>query len=176
MELWMSDHQDGRIFHPDGDQRCRTVLDPEAHMQHMLHELVDVPDDCSVASLHAAYLSELARRIESMGIETITAETDIDNETLEAITSQDAVDLRVLEAAKILAVDDKYPDADTIAAVSRDALLLSMSNAVVDVETLSSELDGELEPREIQSKVEGRFPMTIREFALLYGHLQCKIQ
>jgi hypothetical protein len=51
---------------------------------------------------------------------------------------------------------------------------MGMTNAVLDVEALAAEADGALEAREIQSKVEGRFPMTLREFALLHATIQAR--
>jgi hypothetical protein len=42
---------------------------------------------------------------------------------------------------------------------------------VVDVDSLSAGIDGELSGREIQAKVEGRFPITLREFARIHQFL-----
>ena len=78
------------------------------------------------------------------------------------------------EAATVLALETDTPDADTIATLARDELLMGMMTAVLDVEAVESGIDGELEAREIQSKVEGRYPMTLREFALLYQFIDGK--
>jgi len=49
---------------------------------------------------------------------------------------------------------------------------MGMTNAVVDVEALARGVDGDIEARELQAKVEGRFPMTLREFADVHRYLQ----
>ena len=61
-------------------------------------------------------------------------------------------------------------------ALTRDAIMMGMSQAVLDVEVLAAEAGGDLEPREVQSKIEGRFPMTLREFALLYATIQARVR
>jgi len=75
------------------------------------------------------------------------------------------------DAAAVLSTAEDAPDGGTIATIARDELLMGMTTAVLDVEAVESGIDGELEAREIQSKIEGRFPMTLREFALLYQHI-----
>jgi hypothetical protein len=51
---------------------------------------------------------------------------------------------------------------------------MGMTTAVLDVEAVESGIAGELEAREIQSKVEGRFPMTLREYALLHRFIESR--
>jgi hypothetical protein len=99
------------------------------------------------------------------------AESGVDEDTLRALTAGESPDLDHEAAAALLALDDDI-DAETAVQLDRDALLMGMTNAVLDVEALASEADGALEAREIQSKVEGRFPMTLREFALLHATIQ----
>lgn len=129
--------------------------------------------------LAAAYRSAIREAIERAGVEAAAAETGLASDRLAAIVDRaadaggldgDAAELTLEEAGSLLALTADETG-EEIAALARDALLIGMSNAVVDVDTLAGRLDGALEPREIQSKVEGRFPMTLREFARLRAHL-----
>lgn len=87
-------------------------------------------------------------------------------DALEAIEAgdADAVDLR--DAAAILALRDGR-DADAIVAEARDDLLLGMTSAVLDVEALTASLETDLDPKEVQAKVEGRLPLSLSEYARL---------
>jgi len=123
-------------------------------------------------SLQQAYETTLVETIEAVGIEAVAAETGVEQATLEALVDGESPTLELTDAAAILAVDEGRPPADAIAAEARDILLMGMTTAVLDVETLASGVDGELEPKEIQQKIEGRFPMTVAEFALLHQFIE----
>lgn len=140
----------------------------------MLHELAD-PENLTPEELHDRYLSALVDVLADQGVDRVTDETDLDREQVEALAEGEAVELTLEAAAAILALDGDTADADTIATIARDELLMGMTTAVLDVEAVESGLGGELEAREIQSKVEGRFPMTLREFALLYSYINGKV-
>jgi hypothetical protein len=137
----------------------------------MFNELVAEPGSLDPAELHARYLAALAEIVEQEGVETAAAETGVEAETLRALVAGDSPELDLKAAAAVLALDHDA-DAETIVEIDRDALLMGMTNAVLDVEALASEIDGTLEGREIQAKVEGRYPMTLREFALLHATIQ----
>lgn len=141
----------------------------------MLHELVADPGSHSGESLHATLASELADAVDRAGVDAVVAGTDLDRETVEGVANGDSLELTLEEAAEVLAVAEG-DSADDIVHLSRDALMMGMSQAVLDVEALAAEAGGTLEPREIQSKLEGRFPMTLREFALLHATIQERIQ
>lgn len=138
----------------------------------MFHEVADEPGELTPDELYALFEAELVDAIETVGVEEVAAEADVDVETVEAFADGESPELTLEEAAAIAAVLDEHPAAADIVALSRDALMIGMSNAVLDVEAISSGVDGELEPREIQAKVEGRFPITLREFALLHQFIQ----
>lgn len=138
----------------------------------MLHEIPDNPADGTTAELHEQYLAALIDVLSEYGIDAVAESSGIDSDRLETVRAGEDPELTLEEAASILAVSDESPDAETIAAVSRDELLMGMATAVLDVEAVESGIEGELEAREIQSKLEGRFPMTLREFALLHGYIK----
>ena len=144
----------------------------------MFHEITDDPGARTPAELRELYEAELLAVVDRHGLEAVAAASDVDEAALRALRDGDSpeleLELELEAAASVLAVADDAPDADTIATVSRDALLMGMTTAVLDVEAVESGLDGELEAREIQSKVEGRFPMTLEEFALLHRYIESR--
>lgn len=141
----------------------------------MFHEVADEPGELTGEELYEQLIAEVEAAVEAAGVETVADATDVDRATVEALAAGERPELTVEEAAAILATREETPPTDVIVAESRDALLMGMTSAVMDVEALASSLNSDLEPREIQSKVEGRFPMTLREFATLHQHLQDEI-
>ena len=142
----------------------------------MFHEITDDPGARTPAELRELYEAELLAVVDRHGLEAVAAASDVDEAALRALRDGDSpeLELKLEAAASVLAVADDAPDADTIATVSRDALLMGMTTAVLDVEAVESGLGGELEAREIQSKIEGRFPMTLEEFALLHRYIESR--
>jgi hypothetical protein len=124
------------------------------------------------AELLAAYAERLTATVERVGVEAVASETDIDSATLEALLGGERPELTLEDAAGVLAADPDRPDTGTLLAEARDILLMGMSTAVLDVETVAAGIDGEMEPKEIQQKVEGRHPMTIDEYALLHAYIE----
>ena len=128
----------------------------------------DVDAD-STAEATELYAAELRAIVEEVGTVEATAATDLDAAVVETVTGGDveAVGrMHLTEIARILALTDGR-DADAIVADARDELLLAMSTAVTDVERLAVALEAELDPKEIQAKMEGRYPMRLREHAAL---------
>lgn len=140
----------------------------------MFHEVADEPGEHTPEELYERYEAKLVAAIESLGIDGVAAESDVDETTLQALQRGEAPELTLEEGAAILAALESAPDGETIATLARDDLLMGMTTAVLDVEAVESGLEGELEAREIQSKIEGRFPMTLREFALLHQFVESK--
>jgi len=137
----------------------------------MLRGLVENPADLSPTELRSAYEDALVATIESDGLETVADASGVDRAALAALHDGESPELTVEDAAAILAVDEERPAADAIAAEARDILLLGMTNAVLDVERLAADLGGDFDPKELQQKIEGRAPMTLREYALVQGYL-----
>ncbi|MEF8775218.1 MAG: DUF5791 family protein [Haloarculaceae archaeon] len=94
--------------------------------------------------------------------------TDLDEDAISAVREGEPGIITLTEAASILALAPDRPDAATIATEARELLLMGMTTAVLDVERLAGAVDGELDPKEIQQKIEGRFPMDLEEYALLH--------
>lgn len=142
----------------------------------MLRGTFEQAGDVSPEELRAAYDDRLIATVESVGQETAAEETDIEKEVLAALVAGESPELTVETAAEILALDDELPDPDSIAAEARDLLLMGMSMAVLDVEAVSSGINGAMDPKEIQQKVEGRFPMTLDEYALIHNYIEQRKQ
>lgn len=138
----------------------------------MLRGRFESAGELSPAELHSRYVDLLAETVEAVGTERVAEQSGIDPETIEALADGTAPELTVEAAAAILATDEELPDADAIESEARDILLMGMSIAVLDVEALAAALDDELEPGEIQGKVEGRYPMTLEEYALVHQRIE----
>ena len=137
----------------------------------MFQELVTDPGDLTPSELYDRYVTELRSVIDERGIEAVAEASGVEEGRLRGLASGDEPELTLEESAAVLSLSEGAPDGETIATLARDELLMGMTNAVLDVEAVESGLGGELEAREIQAKVEGRFPMTLREFALLYQYI-----
>jgi hypothetical protein len=128
--------------------------------------------DRETEALRAAYDDVLATTVTEVGAEPVAERTGVDEERLNALLAGKSPDLSLTEAASVLATAPDRPDAETIAAEARDILLMGMVTAVLDVDAVSSGIEGVLEPKEIQQKVEGRFPMNLDEYALLHSFIE----
>ena len=140
----------------------------------MLRGAIESPGECSAAELRGAYDDLLAETVEAVGVEAVAGSTVVDRKRLEALLGDESPTLTLEEAAAVLAADETRPDAETVGAEARDILLLGMSRAVLDVEALAAGIDDEMDPKEIQQKVEGRQPMALDEYAVLHSHIESR--
>jgi len=140
----------------------------------MLRDEFETPGDRDPEDLQASYEQVLAATVDAQGVAPVAAETGVDEETLRALVAGESPEMTLEEGAAVLATDRDRPDADFLVADARDILLMGMSQAVLDVEAVASGIDGAMEPKEIQQKVEGRYPMTLREYALLHQYIESK--
>jgi len=124
--------------------------------------------------LLAAYQDVLLAVIDDSGTEDVVAETGLDHAVVESLADGDAAEVTLEDAAAVLALSEDYPDADGIVAEARDILLMGMTTAVMDVDSVAAQLGGDLAPREIQQKVEGRYPITLGEYARIHHLLESK--
>lgn len=138
----------------------------------MLRGTFEQAGEVSPEELRAAYDDRLVETIEAVGQETVTEEVDIDEDVVAALVAGESPEVTLETAAEILALDEELPDADSIAAEARDVLLMGMSIAVLDVEAVASGINDAMDPKEIQQKTEGRFPMTLDEYALVHNYIE----
>ena len=133
----------------------------------MLYDEIEDPESVSPAELRADYLAELAAVIDEVGVEEVAAESGVARETVEAIAAGDEPTVELTDAAAILATDDETPPEDAILLETRDHLLMGMTTAVLDVDTLAADVD-DMDAKQVQQKIEGRAPMTLAEYARLH--------
>lgn len=134
----------------------------------MLYDAADEPETLSTDELLATYATELQAVVDDVGADTVVAETDLDRETVDAVVAGDVADLTLEEAAAVLAVSPDYPDQRGIVLEVRDHLLMGMTTAVLDVDTIAANVDVDLTGQEVQQAIEGRTPMTLAEFAAIH--------
>lgn len=130
----------------------------------MFYEQRTDVDGLSPADLRTEYDADLADAVESVGVDAAADETGLDRSTLEALVDGESPDLSLEEAAAVQALADEAPDADTVAEMACEHLLLGMTTGVMDVDTVSRDLAIDLDPKEVQQKIERRAPMTFDEF------------
>ena len=137
----------------------------------MLYDAVDDPGARTSSELRAAYDRQLREAVETVGVEDAAAETDVDEARLSALVDGESPDLTLEEAASILALADGVRDAETVVLETRDHLLMSMTTAVVDVDTIAVEIDSDLTGQEVQQSLEGRVPLSLDELATIQAFL-----
>jgi hypothetical protein len=146
-------------------------LNAEHVLGSVLADEIQDAEAVTAGDVRAEYEAALARVVEAEGVDAVAAASGVDAEQLAALADGDSVDLTVEEAAGVFAVSDDWPDAEGLLLEVRDNLMLQMSSAVMDVESLASGLDDDFDPKEIQQKIEGRQPMTLDEYARIYRHV-----
>lgn len=140
----------------------------------MLIDEFETADERDPEELAAAYRVVLAETIDDVGVDAVVAGTDVEESTVTAIGAGEAPEISLETAAEILATDPDRRDADAIEADALDLLLMEMSTAVLDVEAIQSGIDGRMEAKEIQQKIEGRYPITLTEYAVLHQFIESK--
>lgn len=140
----------------------------------MLYDAVENPGELSPAALRSAYFEELAPVVTELGVDAVVDGTGLDRETVAAVADGETPTLTVEEAAEIFALGDSAPSADDIAWEARDHLLIGMTSAVLDVDTIARESEIELDGKEIQQVVEGRLPTTLRQFAEIQAFIDAR--
>jgi malonyl CoA-acyl carrier protein transacylase len=128
-----------------------------------------VPD--TVAALREEYATDLAAAVETVGVEAAAERTGVDEDRLVRLTAGELPALSFEEAAAVQALHPDAPDADTVAEMAADHLLLGMSMAVLDVDALAGGIDLDLDPKEVQQKLERRAPMTFAEFVAMQSYV-----
>ena len=123
---------------------------------------MDVP--ASPAALRTEYEDDFRAVLEGRTLESVSSETEIDATRLESLRDGDSPPISLEEAAAIQSLEEGEPDPETIVTMACEHLLLGMTTAVVDVDTLAADLEGDLDAKEVQQKIERRAPMTFEEF------------
>ncbi|WP_207590630.1 DUF5791 family protein [Halomontanus rarus] len=123
---------------------------------------MQAPD--SPAALRTEYDDDLREAVDAVGLEAAADTTSVDADRLEMLLEGGSPDLELEEAAEIQALAEGTPDPDTIVEMACEHLLLGMTTAVLDVDSLAGELEIDLDATEVQQKIERRAPMSFDEF------------
>ncbi|SDJ83319.1 DUF5791 family protein [Natronorubrum texcoconense] len=121
-----------------------------------------VPD--SPADLRAEYEDDLRAVVDQHGADAVAEQTDVDRDAAEALLESESPDLTIAEVAQIQSLEAGEPEPDEMVTIACEHLLLGMSTAVLDVDSIESELEIELDAKEVQQKLEQRAPMSLEEF------------
>ena len=148
----------------------------------MFHEVIeDVGSDADAehaaeaAALLAAFEALVQESVETAGRDRVTDETALSSEAIDAAAAGDAADLSVDEGAAMIAVSrDRDPDA--VIFELRDYLLMGMTTAVLDVDTLAGAIDADLTGQEVQQALEGRADMTLAQLAEIMAVIEARKQ
>ena len=116
-------------------------------------------------ALGIQYEAALAEIVDRVGSEETAERTDLDRERLSVLVDGGSPALTIEEVASILALDPDEPSAEAVHAELLDRLMIDMTTAVVDVETVAANVEGDRSPTEVQQQVEGRAPMTLETYA-----------
>lgn len=127
-------------------------------------ELEDV-EGLTTAGLLDRYLEALADVIVDRGVEVTSERTGLDPAVLEGVLDDDPDGVTVADAATVLALDDPDRDVRDVLDDVSTTLMVGMTAAVLDVDTVAAELGDDLTPTEVQQKLEGRAPMSLEEYA-----------
>jgi hypothetical protein len=138
----------------------------------MFHDVAEDPGGLTPEELRARYEAELRAVVEEVGVEAVV-DAGVDRGTVEALAAGESPTMDLETAATVTSVRDGV-DPEALAMEARDVLLMGMTTAVLDVEAIESGIGGEMEAKEIQQKVEGRFPMTLAEYATLHQYIESR--
>jgi len=133
----------------------------------MFHEEVREAPEGSVENLCREYAAWLADAVESVGVDRAVERTGLDRETVTAVAGGDVSGLSLPDAGALAALAEGTPDGETVVEMACDHLLLGMSTAVLDVDTVASNVDVDVTPKEVQQKLERRAPMSFEEFVAI---------
>ncbi|WP_436927850.1 DUF5791 family protein [Halosimplex amylolyticum] len=140
----------------------------------MLRGEFESAGELSPEELRSAYGEALAATVEAVGVDTVVERSGVDRDVVEAVAAGDEPELTLEAAAAILSADPERPDGETLKMDALDVLLMGMTTAVVDVDAVATGLDDEMGPKEIQQKVEGRYPITLGEYAAIHHFLESR--
>lgn len=142
----------------------------------MLHNAAESVSEYSPSTLLAGYFSQLRETIDAVGAERVATETGLAADRIDAIANGDQPSLTAEEAASILATAASTPDADAIVFELRDHLLMGMTTAVLDVDTIAATAETDLTGQEVQQAIEGRTELPLRQLAAIQSVIETRTE
>ncbi len=141
----------------------------------MLQTAAAETDDHSPTALESGYARLLAAALDETGSETV-ADAGVDSETIDLIERGDVSAVTLSEAAAVLGAADDFPGADAVVFETRDHLLMGMTTAVLDVDTLAASVSLDLTGQELQQAIEGRTPLTLGQLAAIQSAIDRRVE
>jgi len=138
----------------------------------MLQNAAESLSEPTPSTLQAGYFEQLRTVVESVGADQVAAESGLDGERIDALAAGEEPTFTATEAAAVLAVDGANPDAEAIVFELRDHLLMGMTTAVLDVDTIAANAETDLTGQEIQQAIEGRAEMTLAQLAAIQAVIE----
>ncbi|MFB6360471.1 MAG: DUF5791 family protein [Halobacteriales archaeon] len=135
-----------------------------------LHRVVDRPGERSAEELLDAHAAQLQAAIDAAGVEAAAEAAGLDQETVSAIADGDsgaAAEIPLEAAAELLARPAETASGQELLAEALDELLFGMTAGVLNVDVVAAELESDLDPREVQQALEGRYPVTLGQYVEL---------
>ncbi|MEZ3115250.1 DUF5791 family protein [Halobaculum sp. MBLA0147] len=129
----------------------------------MLYDTLADAEAPTPAEFRAAYAAELAAVVDEHGVETVAEAADLEVSVVAGFADGDLGETTLAEAAAVLSLSG--PDAETVAAEVRDHLLMGMSTAILDVDTVAAEIDADLGGKAVRQALEGQIRLTLAELA-----------
>lgn len=142
----------------------------------MLHNAAKSVSEYSPSTLLAGYFGQLRETIDAVGAERVAAETGLEADRIDALADGDQLTLTAEEAAAILATAESTPDADAIVFELRDHLLMGMTTAVLDVDTIAATAETDLTGQEVQQAIEGRTELPLRQLAAIQSVIEARTE
>ncbi|WP_267642520.1 DUF5791 family protein [Haloarchaeobius amylolyticus] len=133
----------------------------------MFHEQRMDVSGLTPADLESEYADDLAAVVESVGVDTVVGSTGLDRASVEQLAQGELpTDFSLEEAAEVQSLAEGVADPDTVVEMACEHLLLGMSTGVMNIETVAADLDSDLDldPKDVQQKIERRAPMSFHEF------------
>ena len=137
----------------------------------MFHEVVEGGasggdgDAANADDLLAAFETMMRDAAAAAGREALSEEAGVSAATARAVAGGDVSSVTVTAGAAVLAAADADRDADAVVTAVRDHLLMGMTTAVLDVDTIAARIDADLTGQELQQALEGRTAMTLEQLA-----------
>jgi len=142
----------------------------------MLHTVADELTDHSPESLLNGYYEKLQAILAAESVDQVATETGVGTDRLAALADGSEPTITIEEAAAILAVDDANPEAEAIVFELRDHLLMGMTTAVLDVDTVAANAETDLTGQEIQQAIEGRTELTLARLAAIQSVIETRLE
>ncbi len=133
----------------------------------MLYETVTAGDD-TPSAVRSAYGERLRAAVADHDPAAIADRAGVEKEIVDSFADGETSRGSLTDAAAVLSAAEQL-DATTVENELRDQLMLGMSSAILDVDTIAAEIETDLTGQELQQALEGRTPISLDELAKVHA-------